>query len=117
MSKMVFTRRFVTYLKGTFHIFHSRQLFFLCIRLREIDWLEFCTGTIVDSFATHVRLYRKAKESMRLEQSTDIRSCFFDLEAEYERGICRDDVCMDKDKEKGLCTSILSTLLKKYVLY
>ena len=38
---------------------------------------------------------------MRLEQSTDIRSCFFDLEAEYERAICRDDVCMDKDKEKG----------------
>ena len=38
---------------------------------------------------------------MRLEQSTDIRACFFDLEAEYERGICRDDVCMDKDKEKG----------------
>jgi len=70
-------------------------------RLKEIDWLDFCTGTIVDSFATHVRLYRKAKERMRLEQSTDIRSCFFDLEAEYERGICRDEVCMDKEKEKG----------------
>jgi hypothetical protein len=24
------------------------------------------------------------------------------LEAEYERGICRDEVCMDKDKEKGI---------------
>ncbi len=71
------------------------------IRLREIDWLDFCTGTIVDSFATHVRLYRKAKERMRLEQSTDICACFFDLEAEYERGICRDEVCMDKEKEKG----------------
>ncbi|CAF4365505.1 unnamed protein product, partial [Adineta steineri] len=35
-------------------------------RLREIDWLDFCTGTIVDSFATHVRLYRKAKERMRM---------------------------------------------------
>ena len=70
-------------------------------RLREIDWLEFCTGTVVDSFATHVQLYRKAKERMRLEHSTDIRACFFDVEAEYEQGICRDDVCMDKDKEKG----------------
>ncbi len=39
---------------------------------------------------------------MRLEQSTDIRSCFFDLEAEYERGICRDEVCMEKEKEKGI---------------
>lgn len=76
-------------------------LSFVPLRLREIDWLEFCTGTVVDSFATHVQLYRKAKERMRLEHSTDIRACFFDVEAEYEQGICRDDVCMDKDKEKG----------------
>ncbi len=73
---------------------------FFC-RLREIDWLDFCTGTVVDSFATHVRLYRNAKERMRVENSTDIRATFFDLEAEYERGICRDEVCMDRDKEKG----------------
>ncbi|CAF0911503.1 unnamed protein product [Rotaria sordida] len=83
-------------------------------RLREIDWLDFCTGTIVDSFATHVRLYRKAKERLRLEQSTDIRSCFFDLEAEYERGICRDDVCMDKDKEKEFLRDIVEVLI--YIL-
>ena len=67
----------------------------------ESDWLNFCTGTIVDSFATHVRLYRKAKERRRIENLTDIRACFFDLEAEYEQGICRDEVCMDRDKEKG----------------
>ncbi|CAF3745883.1 unnamed protein product [Rotaria socialis] len=83
-------------------------------RLREIDWLDFCTGTIVDSFATHVRLYRNAKERLRLEQSTDIRSCFFDLEAEYERGICRDEVCMDKDKEKEFLRDIVEVLI--YIL-
>ncbi len=38
---------------------------------------------------------------MKVENSTDIRAHFFDVEAEYERGICRDEVCMDKDKEKG----------------
>ena len=70
-------------------------------RLREIDWLDFCTGTVVDSFATHVRLYRNAKERIRADSSIDIRSIFFDMEAEYERGICRDEVCMDRDKEKG----------------
>jgi hypothetical protein len=74
---------------------------FFSYRLREIDWLDFCTGTVVDSFATHVRLYRTAKQRMRAENATDIRAYFFDLEAEYERGICRDEVCMDKDKEKG----------------
>lgn len=62
----------------------------------------------MDSFAIHVQLYRKAKERMRLEQSTDIRSCFFDLEAEYERGICRDEVCTDKTKEKGKFPQISS---------
>lgn len=91
-------------------VFHGncfRWLFSLItIRLSEIDWLDFCTGTIVDTFATHVRLYRKAKERMRLEQSTDIRSCFFDLEAEYERGICRDEVCLDKEKEKSMHFSL-----------
>ncbi|CAF3700113.1 unnamed protein product [Rotaria sp. Silwood1] len=86
----------------------------LAERLREIDWLDFCTGTVVDSFATHVRLYRKAKERMRLEQSTDIRVCFFDLEAEYERGICRDEVCMDKDKEKEFLRDIVEVLI--YIL-
>ncbi len=85
---------------------------FFFIRLREIDWLDFCTGTIFDSFATHVCLFRKAKERMRLEQSTDIRSCFFDLEAEYERGICRDDVCMDKKKEEGYFLLVNSTKKK-----
>ncbi|CAF3037137.1 unnamed protein product [Rotaria sp. Silwood2] len=86
----------------------------LAERLREIDWLDFCTGTVVDSFATHVRLYRKAKERMRLEQSTDIRACFFDLEAEYERGICRDEVCMEKDKEKEFLRDIVEVLI--YIL-
>ena len=46
--------------------------------------------------------------------STDIRACFFDLEAEYERGICRDEVCMDKEKEKGksYITLLLNKLMK-----
>jgi sorting nexin-13 len=80
-------------------------------RLREIDWLDFCTGTVVDSFATHVRLYRNAKERMRVENSTDIRATFFDLEAEYERGICRDEVCMDRDKEKEFLRDIVEVLI------
>ncbi|UJR30126.1 hypothetical protein I4U23_017667 [Adineta vaga] len=86
----------------------------LAERLREIDWLDFCTGTIVDSFATHVRLYRNAKERMRAEQSTDISACFFDVEAEYERGICRDEVCIDKEKEKEFLRDIVEVLI--YIL-
>ena len=38
---------------------------------------------------------------MRKESATDVSAYFFDSEAEYEQGICRDEVCMDKDKEKG----------------
>ncbi|CAF1464793.1 unnamed protein product, partial [Didymodactylos carnosus] len=70
-------------------------------RMREIDWLEFCTTTVVDSFSTHVRLFRNAKERIRLERpaNVDVKSVFFDLEAEYEHGICRDEVCTDKKAE------------------
>ena len=32
---------------------------------------------------------------------------YFDLEAEYERGICRDEVCMNKEKEKSNSNIIL----------
>jgi len=83
-------------------------------RLREIDWLEFCTGTVVDSFATHVRLHRNAKERMRNENSTDIRASFFDVEAEYERGVCRDEVCLDRDKEKEFLRDLVEVLI--YIL-
>ncbi|CAF1211873.1 unnamed protein product [Adineta ricciae] len=86
----------------------------LAERLREIDWLDFCTGTVVDSFATHVRLYRNAKERMRKERATDVSAYFFDSEAEYEQGICRDEVCMDKDKEKDFLRDIVEVLI--YIL-
>ena len=87
------------------------------IRLHEIDWLDFCTGTVVDSFARHVRLYRKAKERMRLEQSTDIRACFFDLEAEYERGICRDEVCLEPEQEQSEERVLLLVVLLESVSF
>jgi len=83
-------------------------------RLKQIDWFDFSTGTIVDSFATHIRLYRKAKERMSLEHSTDIRSCFFDVEAEYERGICRDEICLDKEKEREFLRDVVEVLI--YIL-
>lgn len=57
-------------------------------RLREIDWLDFCTRAVVNSFATHDRLFRNAKERMRVDIFTDIQAVFSDLEAEYELGIC-----------------------------
>ena len=70
----------------------------------------------MDNFATHVRLYRNAKERMRSDTSTDIRGVFFDLEAEYEQGICRDEVCMDKDKEKGQSDSSFQSISLRFRL-
>lgn len=63
--------------------------------------MDFCTGTLVDNFARHVRLYRKAKEKVEMNPSSDVCEAFFDFEAEFERGICRDEVCLDPEKEKG----------------
>lgn len=124
MWKIAFTLWFDICLKGKENIFlwikksKKRFLFFLS-RLKEIDWLDFCTGTVVDSFANHIRLYRKAKERMRLEKSNDICSCFFDLEAEHERGICRDEVCLDQEKEKSSFVhwNSFGTLIKIWIFF
>jgi len=64
------------------------------------------TRHIVDDFASHLRLYRKAKEKMDavpVEQrcDDDLESYFFDLELEMEKSYCRDLVSTSKQYENG----------------
>uniref|UniRef100_A0A915L443 PXA domain-containing protein n=1 Tax=Romanomermis culicivorax TaxID=13658 RepID=A0A915L443_ROMCU len=41
----------------------------LSTRLKQIDWVPFLTRDIVDDFASHIRLYRRAKEKCQRENS------------------------------------------------
>lgn len=48
----------------------------LSVRLKQIDWVTFLTRDIADDFASHIRLYRRAKEKCQRENSQLLRqSC------------------------------------------
>lgn len=69
-----------------------------------MDWTPLLTRHFVDDFASHLRLYRKAKENL-LKQKTykpdDLESVFFDLELEMEKCYCRDLVSTSPVYETG----------------
>lgn len=70
--------------------------------LRQVDWVPLITRDVVDDFASHLRLFRKAKErtSFQMKNNDKIRnvedleaellSSFFDFELEMEKTLCRD---------------------------
>ena len=76
----------------------------LC-RAKEVDLVPYLTTHLVDDFASHIRLYRRAVEKMNLlkldstKPPPDLESIFFDLECEMERTICRDLVCTSEEHE------------------
>lgn len=64
------------------------------------------TRHFVDDFASHLRLYRKAKEKLQMQKdnllkSEDLESVFFDLELEMEKSYCRDLVSTSSLYESG----------------
>lgn len=65
----------------------------LTIFSKNIDWEQFILNTLANNFVTHMRLFKKAKE--KTKKSTDeliLIDTFFDLEAEFEKGVCRDEI-------------------------
>ncbi|CAI2352059.1 unnamed protein product [Caenorhabditis sp. 36 PRJEB53466] len=72
--------------------------------LRQVDWVPLITRDVVDDFASHLRLFRKAKErtafqndkktekesKSKEEMDAELLSNFFDFELEMEKSLCRD---------------------------
>lgn len=83
-------------------------------RVRAVDWVPFLTTHLVDDFACHIRLFRKANEKLQAQasqknykdanESVDgaLESIFFDLELEMEKHYCRDLVATDAKYEESL---------------
>ena len=82
--------------------------------LSKVDWLPLLTRHFVDDFASHLRLYRKAKERLEAQRerdnsgprqpsgpADDLESLFFDLELEMEKSYCRDLVSTSPAYESG----------------
>uniref|UniRef100_A0A3B3VV10 Sorting nexin 13 n=1 Tax=Poecilia latipinna TaxID=48699 RepID=A0A3B3VV10_9TELE len=65
---------------------------------KEVDWQPYFTTRLVDDFATHLRVFRKAQDRLadREDKQRDIMDelvdSFFEAEVEMERKICRDVV-------------------------
>uniref|UniRef100_A0A3P8TJZ8 Sorting nexin 13 n=1 Tax=Amphiprion percula TaxID=161767 RepID=A0A3P8TJZ8_AMPPE len=76
-------------------------------RSKEVDWQPYFTTRLVDDFATHLRVFRKAQDRLadREDKQRDITEelvdSFFEAEVEMERKICRDVVCTSHKDEEG----------------
>ncbi|KAF0024727.1 hypothetical protein F2P81_023529 [Scophthalmus maximus] len=74
---------------------------------KEVDWQPYFTTRLVDDFATHLRVFRKAQDRLadREDKQRDITEelvdSFFEAEVEMERKICRDVVCTSNKDEEG----------------
>ncbi|XP_064204393.1 sorting nexin-13 isoform X4 [Anguilla rostrata] len=91
-------------------------------RSKEVDWQPYFTTRLVDDFATHLRVFRKAQERLNEKEDPkqrddpeELLDSFFEAEVEMERTLCRDVVCtMPKDEEgflRDLCEVLLYLLL------
>uniref|UniRef100_A0AAZ3NSH4 Sorting nexin 13 n=1 Tax=Oncorhynchus tshawytscha TaxID=74940 RepID=A0AAZ3NSH4_ONCTS len=87
-------------------------------RSKEVDWQPYFTTRLVDDFATHLRVFRKAQD--RLERRDDNKQrdlseemveSFFEAEVEMERSVCRDVVCTSLKDEEGFLRDLCEVLL------
>ena len=74
--------------------------------LKKVDWVPMLTRDFMDDFASHLRLYRKAKEKVQIQRDNllkvdDLESVFFDYELEMEKSYCRDLVSTSAQYESG----------------
>uniref|UniRef100_A0A8C7ULJ9 Sorting nexin 13 n=1 Tax=Oncorhynchus mykiss TaxID=8022 RepID=A0A8C7ULJ9_ONCMY len=81
-------------------------------RSKEVDWQPYLTTRLVDDFATHLRVFRKAQDRLEdSKQSKEMVESFFEAEVEMERNICRDVVCTSLKDEEGFLRDLCEVLL------
>uniref|UniRef100_A0A669CZ37 Sorting nexin 13 n=1 Tax=Oreochromis niloticus TaxID=8128 RepID=A0A669CZ37_ORENI len=82
-------------------------------RSKEVDWQPYFTTRLVDDFATHLRVFRKAQDRLgdREDKLNDLMESFFEAEVEMERKICRDVVCTSHKDEEGFLRDLCELLL------
>lgn len=87
-------------------------------RSKEVDWQPYFTTRLVDDFATHLRVFRKAQDRLgerednkQRDVSEELVDSFFEAEVEMERKICRDVVCTSHKDEEGFLRDLCEVLL------
>ncbi|XP_036358429.1 sorting nexin-13 isoform X1 [Octopus sinensis] len=82
---------------------------------KEVEWMPYFTQKLVDDFASHIRLYRRANEKFKSllkddNVNPDIESIFFDLEVEMEK-MCRDATITSTEHEHRYLRNLSEVLL------
>ncbi|XP_057210976.1 sorting nexin-13 isoform X2 [Triplophysa rosa] len=87
-------------------------------RSKELDWQPYFTTRLVDDFATHLRVFRKAQERLneredqkQRDAADELIDSFFEAEVEMERSVCRDVVCTSRKDEEGYLRDLCEVLL------
>ncbi|CAL4059774.1 unnamed protein product [Meganyctiphanes norvegica] len=82
-------------------------------RCKSMDWVGYLTNRLVDDVVAHLRLYREARGKARgmASATEELIDQFFDQEAEKEKDICRDEVCLKPDVEKDYLSDLLEIVL------
>ena len=93
-------------------------------RIHAVDWVTYLTTDLVDNIATHVRLFKNARNKYNSPmrdgeaRAADLETTFFNYEAEMEGDICRDNVCLNQEGEtlyfQELCELLLYLVLPKH---
>ena len=93
-------------------------------RIYVVDWVPYLTRNLVDTIATHVRLFKNARTKYNSPMKdgearpADLETIFFNYEAEMEGDVCRDAVCLSKEGEnlyfQELCELLLYLVLPKH---
>uniref|UniRef100_UPI00358F8E18 sorting nexin-13-like n=1 Tax=Myxine glutinosa TaxID=7769 RepID=UPI00358F8E18 len=109
----------------------QRALVTLSNRCKDVDWQPYLTTRLVDDFASHLRVYRKALHKLEEEEDNEVEEeedeeepepqhksvlekivgAFFDVEVELEKEICRDMVCTSDDDEREFLRDLCEVLL------
>ncbi|CAF0922022.1 unnamed protein product [Brachionus calyciflorus] len=120
-------------------IYYSIRQTNQCLKL--IDWENFFTNVLAQNLVVQIRMFKKAREKLKKNQKSEsinpalnlknqsnetlfknaqsiaqnnqksLVEGFFDIEADFEKGICRDNLCIDLREEQDDFLQELSEML------
>jgi sorting nexin-13 len=114
--KVTHDRAFPMHLKDTI----NHVIIHMSSKIKSVDWIPFLTTRLVDDVASHVRLFKKARLSLKIrskaDQQTDgkivdLESLFFDAEVAMETTLCRDLAASIQQEELNYLQSVAEILL------
>ncbi|OQR76512.1 sorting nexin-13-like [Tropilaelaps mercedesae] len=118
-SRLSADESFLAHIKDLFH----EVVVNLSNKAKDVDWVNYLTVNLVDDFASHLRLFRQAQAKVQRRPQQDASTAdgkwksdhllhtFFKMETAMERELCRDLVCISKEREIQYLQQVSEVLL------